>query len=234
MAGIIRSIAAIFVGISSFFVPVQQAAPIDSAQISIPNTLELKQRAVDIRKSERSSRPIDINTSQTFPQKSSEPNEALVEILPSTLNTNYIGADFANRAFLGTTTGTVVGYLWESKEGPTFASVKLPAWGFLEDDFDSREYEVYLLQGDRFVLYQKAHAVVDEIKFPEGGTRQFKVLGINPKLGICGTDRNVTWTLMFAGSGSFKGARSPITDDVPNPDCVKKYEALLKNSSTNE
>lgn len=128
----------------------------------------------------------------------------------------------------GTTTGTVIGYIWEVKEGsPKFASVRLPIWGFT--DFEKYEYDIYIFEAGKFVFYRKAGALTDEIEFPEGGITRFKVLGIDPKLGICATDRNVTWGLKFSGTGIFNGGRTPITDNVPNQTCIdQEVEAERK------
>jgi hypothetical protein len=122
----------------------------------------------------------------------------------------------------GTSTGSVIGYVWQSDSGsPKFASVTLPPWGLGREDFNTREYGIYLFEGNNLpVLYQKARPVVDRVVFPSGGVSSFEVLGIDPRLGICGADRNVTWVMTFTQSGAFRGKRIPITTSIANPKCV--------------
>jgi len=121
----------------------------------------------------------------------------------------------------GTSTGVVIGYIWVSDVGsPKFASVMLPAWGLGTTDFNTHEYQVFIFTNNVPVFYEKAKAVVDKVVFPAGGISKFEVVGIDPQLGICASDRNVTWGITFAQSGIFKGTKTPITRDMPDARCA--------------
>lgn len=118
-------------------------------------------------------------------------------------------------------TGDVIGYVWTSEPGsPKFASVIIPAWGQLGSaDFNTHEYSVYILENGSYTFYQKATAL-HTITFPAGGVSQFKVLGVDPALGICAPDHNVTWGITFSESGLFQGNRIALTTDAPDQKCV--------------
>ncbi len=163
----------------------------------------------------------------TLPATSTISGDQPVNIATSTAP--KLGQSVARVENLGTTTGTVIGYIWKSEQGgPKFLSVNLPAWGLMEKDFGTRQYDIYILKEGKFVFYQKAKPMVDDVKFPEGGVTQFKVLGIDPRLNICSSDRNVTWGIKFAETGVFKGIREAITNDIPNTVCAGRIAAELK------
>lgn len=125
----------------------------------------------------------------------------------------------------GTSTGSVIGYIWEADTGsPKFASVVVPAWALGAPDFAARKYEIYIFQNGSFVFYQNATAL-SKVTFPVGGVSKFEVLGIDAQLAICATDQNLTWEIQFSESGVFRGHRVPITSAVSSPRCVAALKA---------
>lgn len=110
----------------------------------------------------------------------------------------------------------VVGYEWEAlPNSQMFASVVLPAWDpenrkrrYTLDSWDA-EAGVYLRLG-KFPSGQ-------EIDFPRKefvGSTRFRVLGIDPALGICPGDRSLSWDARFTFDGQLGLVRTPITETL--------------------
>lgn len=95
---------------------------------------------------------------------------------------------------------------------PNFSSVILPAIGdneYLLSYFDGGIVDQILLAGFEFI-------------FPvAGGVDAFTVTGIETSAGLDPTDTTAFMTtLTFAGSGSFTGTMTPITEFVPEPTTI--------------
>lgn len=99
---------------------------------------------------------------------------------------------------------------------PNFASVRLP---FLGDP----EFELYLWDGSEYV-FEATLAPNETYTFQDGGVDRFRVLGIDPGLGLDPDDpTEFVIALTFAGDGTFTGTMTALStevDPVPVPAAV--------------
>ena len=104
------------------------------------------------------------------------------------------------------------GYIYQTGSGnPNFASVELPNIG------NPEPYDLYLWNGTAFV-FDTTLAADTVFDFATGGVNEFEVLGIDPSVGLDPTNPTAFVTaLTFESTGSFTGAMTPITTNVPEP-----------------
>lgn len=96
---------------------------------------------------------------------------------------------------------------------PLFASILFP-------DLGNFLYEIYLWNGFDWVLDDFV-AALTRFDFDGGSVDRFRVLGIDPSLGLDPNDPTAFVTeVTFAGTGRFTGSMTAITAQVPEPSSV--------------
>ena len=94
-----------------------------------------------------------------------------------------------------------------------FASVLLP-------DLGNFIYDIYLWSGSQWVL-EDSVAALTRFDFDGGGVDRFRILGIDPALGLNPFSPTAFVTeLTFAGSGRFTGTMKAITAEIPEPETL--------------
>jgi PEP-CTERM motif len=104
------------------------------------------------------------------------------------------------------------GYIYQTGTGnPNFASVELPNIG------NPGPYDLYLWNGTSFV-FDTTLGPSKVFDFAAGGVSEFKVLGIDPSLGLDPENPTAFITdLTFEGAGDFTGTMTPVTATIPEP-----------------
>lgn len=96
---------------------------------------------------------------------------------------------------------------------PLFASILFP-------DLGNFLYEIYLWNGFDWV-FDDFVAALTRFDFDGGGVDRFRVLGIDPSLGLDPNDPTAFVTeVTFAGTGRFTGSMTAITAQLPEPSSV--------------
>ncbi len=140
------------------------------------------------------------------------PNVYLPTVTPGPIPVYTFHADVVEGQQIFIDPLVAVGYDYMIGNGdPWFASVTMPA-GVQTDPFD-----LYLFDGTDYYLKQQLGGG-ETFTFDPGGVDRFRILGIDPEVGLDPLDSTAFITgLTFAGSGQFTGTMTPITFWVPEP-----------------
>lgn len=116
----------------------------------------------------------------------------------------------------GNPSGSVIGYIWEtSSSGPKFKTINLPALQYMQ----RTPYQVFIWKAGIFQHFKDVPPG-QLIEFLEGGLNKFKILGIEPTLGICATERALPLNPTFTSPGHLDLTRTSITNNKSNSNCI--------------